>query len=73
MSPSADRAIVLRVNNGRFFAGTSKTGRVQTAWSVAGAKLFGDWQTDKIEKAERQLFSRGKMGKRMLLLLGPKQ
>lgn len=51
-------AIVLVVGT-RFFYGKSKTGRVQTAWSLAGAKMFGDWQTEEIQKAEKMLKSKG--------------
>lgn len=43
----ANEAVVIKVGD-RFFAGLSKTGMVQTAWSLAGATLYGEWRDDLI-------------------------
>ena len=57
-----DTAIVLAIN-GRFYCGKSKTGRAQTAWSLAGAKLFlnnkHEYQNEKIQQAETFLKKKG--------------
>lgn len=52
-------AIVLVVD-GRFFSGTTKNRRLQTAWSLPGAKLFASWEEGKIKAAEALLRSKGK-------------
>ena len=64
-----DEAIVLEVA-GRFYAGKSKTGRIQTAWSIAGAKLFGPWMEDEISHCERILAFKGKQAVRRFVRLG---
>lgn len=60
----ATSATVLRIGE-RFFAKTSKDGRLQTAWSLAGAMMFGPWQTDDIEAAERMIHRKGKSCERV--------
>ncbi|MES9872656.1 MAG: hypothetical protein ABW146_06080 [Candidatus Sedimenticola sp. 6PFRAG7] len=51
--------VIVIMVGGRYFKGKGKSGRVQTAWSLAGAKLFGDWRLEEIEKAERLLTKKG--------------
>lgn len=54
-----NRAVVLRIGR-RFFAGFSKTGRVTTAWSLAGARIFSLFNdediTDVITKLEAKKY-----------------
>lgn len=52
-------AVALKVD-GRFYCGVSKAGNVQTAWSLAGALLFGPWQVDQIREAEKLIEARRK-------------
>jgi hypothetical protein len=40
--PDTNKAIVVTVE-GRFHYGIGTTGQLLTAWSLAGAKLFGEW------------------------------
>lgn len=56
--PEASSAIALRVN-GLFFHKVSATGRVMTTWSLPGARLFGTWQIEEIDKVERRLLKKG--------------
>ena len=64
--PPSDRAIVLLVGS-RFYSGRSKSGRLSTAWSLAGAKLFGEWDVSGIEQAERLIAQRRKPHKRIVV------
>ena len=48
----------------RYYCGLSQTGRIQTAWSLPAAMLFGPCPTD-IEKAERVLAVRGYRSERV--------
>ncbi len=66
---NATKAIVIRRKDGRFFCGVSKTGRLQTAWSLAGARLFGDWQESKIFQAELAFCKRGQSAERVVVRL----
>jgi hypothetical protein len=52
-------AIVIMIED-RFFSGFGKNGRIQTAWSLAGAHLFGPWRIDEIEAIKRKLKAKGK-------------
>lgn len=63
------KALVIIVN-GRFYCGKTKTGRVQTAWSLAGAKLFGTWREKDIENAERFLRIKGYRPRLAVVKLG---
>ena len=64
-------AIALRrKKDGRFFSGFSKTGRLQTAWCLAGAKLFGVWQDSLIFKVELEFCKRGHVPQRVVVRLG---
>jgi hypothetical protein len=65
-----DTAIVLAVGD-RFFAGTTKTGRLSIAWSVAGAMLFGPWREAEITAAEARLKKRGYPLQRRTIALQP--
>jgi len=65
--PDATKAIVLRINGTRFYCGVSKTNRLQTAWSLAGAKLFGEWQEAEIFQAELQVCKRGRNPERIIV------
>jgi hypothetical protein len=49
--PDANKAIVVTVE-GRFHYEIGTTGQLLTAWSLAGAKLFGEWdeRADEIVK-----------------------
>ena len=69
MSASATKAIVLRVDGTRFYVEISKAKRLQTAWSIAGARLFGEWDDAGIEKAESQITKRGKTSERLVVTL----
>lgn len=51
-------AIVVRRDDGRFFCGMSKAGRLQTARSLANAKLFEVWQESEISRAELEFCKR---------------
>jgi hypothetical protein len=58
-----DAAIVLLVSSPgvhrfRFYRGISPSKRLETAWSLAGAKLFGRWDIEGIEKAEKEVRKR---------------
>ena len=52
-------AIVLEIKE-RFFCGFGRGGRVKTAWSLAGARLFGAWREDEIKATEKKLLLKGK-------------
>ena len=56
MSYSSARAILV---NGRYFKAKSKTGRIQTAWSLAGAKLYMPNCMDDIEVIRSLLKKKG--------------
>jgi len=70
MPGDENAAIVLIVSDGRipasgrYFAGVKKR-RVYTAWSLAGAELFGPWRLADIEKAERAIVKVGKSSVRI--------
>ncbi|WP_332772953.1 hypothetical protein [Phenylobacterium sp.] len=58
MKSDAKRAVVvmLRMHGGdRFFVKFGKAGQLQTAWSLAGATLFGPWDRERIEAATRRI------------------
>lgn len=42
----------------RYFCGVGKKGQILTAWSLAGAKLFGNY--DVLQEVERRLIAKGK-------------
>jgi hypothetical protein len=69
MSFSGTKAIVIRVNGTRFYADISKSKRLQTAWSIAGARLFGEWDTDEVLKIEIEIAKRGKKSERLWVTL----
>lgn len=54
-------AIMVRVPRygQRFFAGFGKRGRLLTAWSLAGATLFGPWRRDDVEAVTKRLTAKG--------------
>lgn len=54
----ADKAIVIFVGK-RYFAGFGAKQRLQTAWSLAGARLFGVWRSDEVEKVLRKIRAKG--------------
>jgi hypothetical protein len=64
-------AIVIEIE-GRFFCGVGKNGRIKTAWSLAGAMLFGPWRENEIRAAEDTLKAKGKKPKRMVVVLRDK-
>ena len=55
--PNANKAIVIKTN-GRFFC-KYKSKRISTTWSLVGAKLFGLWQKDEINKIMDILSKKG--------------
>lgn len=60
-----NKAVVLKVGN-RFFR-AFKNRRIQTAWSLAGAKLFGNWDELNISKTEKLLKEKGYISTRILI------
>ena len=52
-------AVVLVVND-RYFVKFQKNGSVQTAWSLAGARFFGDWDFVSVDEVKTKLISKGK-------------
>ena len=61
-----DVAIVIKVGE-RFYVGPSKSGRLQTAWSLAGATLFCEWNEKPMLKAEAEVAKRGKKCERVFV------
>ena len=57
----SNKAVIICLGE-RYFAGFGKKRRLQTAWSMAGATLFGMWQREQIEKILRLLASKGYKG-----------
>jgi hypothetical protein len=41
---NANAATVIMVSGRFFHKHNKKSGRIQTAWCLAGAKLFGEWE-----------------------------
>ena len=64
-------AIVLVVGNRFFYGFTKKGGRIQTAWSLPGAKFFASWETKDLETAETRLRFKGKVPERLLVSVRP--
>ena len=48
-------AVAIRVND-RFFVRFSKWSTVLTAWSLAGATLFGPWRMDEVQRAVDRIY-----------------
>ncbi len=67
--PDATKAIAIRRDDGRFYCGISKTGRLQTAWSLAGATLFQLGRETEIFQAELQFCKRGQNPHRVVVRL----
>lgn len=61
----AGKAVAVKLGD-RYFYGFGPSGRVLTAWSLAGAALFGEWQ-DGLVKVERKLLAVGKMPRRVVV------
>ena len=61
-------AVVIEIE-GRFFYGFGKNGRIKTAWSLAGALVFGLWREEEIQAVENKLKAKGKVSKRMIIVL----
>lgn len=55
---NAKHTIVL-MKGVRYFAGFSKKGLAQFAWSLAGAKHFAPWDPNAISKAKERLQKKG--------------
>jgi hypothetical protein len=67
--PSPNQAIVIKIigrRDTRFFAYQVK-GRITTAWCLAGAKMFGEWDVKEITKAESLLTTKGYTIKRSIV------
>lgn len=62
----ANAAIVLKVGE-RYYNGRTKAGRVQLAWSLAGAYLFAPWRLDLLEEIEKRLRAKGYAPRRVIL------
>lgn len=60
----ADRAVVIQLGD-RYFYGFGQGGRVLTAWSLAGAALFGARFDDKLLTVEKKLLALGKLPRRV--------
>jgi hypothetical protein len=73
----AEECVVVEITNksaaGRFFAGFGKAWRVQSAWSIAGAKRFGTWDPTAILNAQNVLMAKGYTSKTRLLKLTSEQ
>ena len=69
MQHDSTKAIVVRVDGTRFYHGVSPRRRLQTAWSLAGAKLFGEWEEGQILRAELEVCKRGKKPERLVVRL----
>lgn len=61
------QAIALRTSAGRWFHNQSKKGRICTAWSLAGARLFSDVSRADLEKAETALKRKGHKPRRVIV------
>lgn len=66
-----DDVVVIAVGQ-RYFAGL-KNGRMLTAWSLAGALLFGGWQTEEIGRALRAVEKRKRPATVMRLSVAPRE
>jgi len=55
----ANTAIAIKIGE-RYFLRIGKGGRIQTAWSLAGAKLFGPWMEEDITTIEKKLINKNK-------------
>ncbi len=62
-----EKAVVIIIDDKRFYCGISPKGRLQTAHSLAGAKLFGEWEEKAIFAAQLQVCKRGKTPQRMVV------
>lgn len=63
-------AVVIRIKTRqglRYFRDFGKGGRLQSAWSLAGAQMFGPWATDLLEDAERRLKASGREPVRVIV------
>lgn len=67
MGDPSDKAVVLVLAEGRYFCRFGRNGQVLTAWSLAGAHLFGFRKIDNpdLTDAERRLTQRGKAFRRV--------
>ena len=63
------KAVVIQINGKRFFRGISPTGRLQTADSLVGAKLFGEREGNAIWATLIELCKRGKKPERQIVRL----
>jgi len=60
MNPTMrDSAVAISIGN-RWFYGFGSKGQVKTAWCLAGAKLFGRWGNEEIDKVEKRLARKGR-------------
>lgn len=60
-----ERAVAIRVGR-RWFCRVAK-GRVLTAWSLAGAQLFGSWQKTQIGEALGRIRKAGRDGTEVVI------
>lgn len=67
MTPEAKEAVAIVIGE-RYFCGFSLAGRVQTAWSLAGAKLFLAGREDLIAAAEARLKKKNKSTTRVRVM-----
>lgn len=56
---NVNEAIVIMVGD-RYLIGFDKGGRVQTAWSLAGATIFAPWNTNATDSAISRLLKKKK-------------
>lgn len=59
LKKSGSTAVVFLIGD-RYFCKFGKGGSVQTAWSLAGARFFGDWNFVEIDELKTKLISKGK-------------
>lgn len=64
----ATTAIAIVVGKDRFFTRFTKTGNVLTAWSLAGAQLFGAWQGNEIARTQARILKVTRRATRMQIV-----
>jgi hypothetical protein len=63
MSEYSDKALVICIADRYFFGFSKRNGKVLSSWSLAGAKLYGPWDKDRINNTVNKLTKEGKQPK----------